>query len=82
MKNIVLEHIHRNGITFRLSLMYNDYDKTYNRLVLEYLGKHSYTYEINVYFLDMYARKGQLIGWANLNERIDKDIKTWIKRNK
>ena len=79
MQNIVVKHIHRNGLTFRLSLVYSEYKKAYSTLILEHLGKYKAVTEINGYFLDMYSKKGQLMGWAALNESIEKDITRWIK---
>ena len=80
MQNIIVKHIHNNnGETFRLSLVYSDYKKAYSTLILEHLGKYNTVTEINGYFLDVYAKKGQLMGWAQLNESIDKDIRKWGK---
>lgn len=81
MKRIVIAHINRNGQRFRLSLVWNSYRKTYNYLELEWLGKY-HTSSLNTYFLDCFAKKGNLMGQYLLEENIEKDLKEWLTKNK
>lgn len=81
MERIIIAHVHRDGKRFRFSLVWNEYKKTYNYLELEWIGKHT-TSSINIYFLDVYSKRGQVQGQYELEERIEKDLKEWLTKNK
>ncbi len=81
MERIVVAHINKSGQRFRLSLVWNDYKKTYNYLELEWIGKF-HNYSLNVYFLDCFAKKGNLMGRYLLEENIEKDLKNWLTKNR
>lgn len=79
MPDRIYKYLFIGKYTFVLRYEYSKITKGYTTLILSKLWDNGHETEINGYYLDQFVKRGHLLGKIELDERINRDIRNYLK---